>query len=212
MNKEMLKSYWSNIHSQCSFYSPQNPSFLAGEILSQFSRRRSLRREMAAQEAELAKLDGVLSGLLFQMKKRLSRLGRNGGWSKWLQQERIPRSLADRLCLEHAEFFNLGHELSHRKEREPLEGNLCQAAHRSADRLENLLKSSKSKMTYLRVLADRLGLAVEYDDTLDSVRLAIPSPQETVGAAPAIIEMQPDGSVRPVNHELREEGAGDAVL
>ncbi|WP_162601407.1 hypothetical protein [Occallatibacter savannae] len=161
----------------------------------------------------MQKHDAVLGHLLLLQKQKLSKLGRGGGWSAWLKQEGVPRATADRLVAEHVAFFGLEDQLPHRGQREALEGNLCQAAHRTSERLDNLLKSPKSKMAFMRVLADCLGFVVEYGDGLETVRLSIPQPQEdTVDTAPAIIEMQPDGSVRPVNHELREEGAGDAVL
>jgi hypothetical protein len=215
MSNEMLDSYRAYVQSQCSFYSPGNADYLSGEIIFQWYQRKSLRREMAAQEAELSRLDGVLSGLLYEQKKRLSRLGRNGGWSAWLKQHKISRATADRLVLEHVEFFGLQHELPRRERDEPLEGNVCLAACRTSERFEQMLKTPRTRMVFLRCLADRLGLAVDLE--LDgSVRLSTPPPvgdEDIDCTVPNVIEMQQDGSMRPVNYELKDEcGEGDSQI
>jgi hypothetical protein len=213
MDNEMLDSYRAYVQSQCSFYSPGNDDYLAGEIIFQWFNRKSLQREMSGQQAELSRMDGVLSGLLYEQKKRLSRLGRNGGWSKWLSQHKIPRATADRLVLEHVEFFGLQHELPHRERVEPLQANVCLAACRTSEKFEQMLKSPKSRMVFLRCLADRFGLGVDLE--LDgSVRLSLSPPisEENIDyRVPNIIEVQQDGTVKPVNYELRDE-ADDSVF
>ena len=170
MSNEMLDSYRAYVQSQCSFYSPGNADYLSGEIIFQWFNRKSLQREMSGQQVELSRMDGVLSGLLYEQKKKLSRQGRSGGWSKWLSQHKIPRATADRLAMEHVEFFGLQHELPHRERDEPLDGNVCVAACRTSEKVEQKLKTPRSRLVFLRCLADRLGLGVELQ--LDgSVRL-----------------------------------------
>ena len=216
MDNEMLDSYKAYIQTQCSFYSPNTPEFLSGEILHLWFQRKSLRREMASQETELSRIDGVLSGLMFDQKKRLSRIGRNGGWSRWLEAHRIPRSTADRLALEHVEFFGLQHELPHREQVEPLEGRISQAAHRASDRHEQMLKSPRSRIMFLSCLADRFGLSVDFGED-GSVRLYTPPPvdenQWESEPVPNVIEMQENGMPRPIDYELKaDEGEGSLPL
>ena len=207
MSNEMLDSYKSYIKSQCSFYSPGNDDYLSGEIIFQWFNRKSLQREMSGQQGELSRIDSILSGLLFEQKKRLSRLGRKGAWSGWLSQHNISRSTADRLVLEHVEFFGLQHELPHRERNEPLVGNVCVAACRTSEKFEQTLKTPWSRMVFMRCLADRLGFGVEL--ALDgSVRLSLSSPvseEDDSYTVPNIIEMEPDGRPKPVNYELRDE-------
>jgi len=197
----------------CSYWAPGQNEYLAGEIVQQWSVRQSFRREMAGIQAEVLKRDAVLGDLLHRKKRELCKLGRNGRWCAWLKQRRIPRSTADRLVLEHAEFFGLADELPHRERSEPLEGNVSQAAYRTSDRLENVLTTPKSRMTFIRCLGDLLGLEVEFDDN-DSVRLTIPTSVDepyTTDVAPNIIRVSDDGKVVPVNYELRD-GEGESVF
>ena len=168
---------------------------------------------MSGLQAELSRMDGVLSALFYDQKKRLSRLGRNGAWCGWLRQNKIPRSTADRLVLEHVEFFGLQHELPHREQVEPLEGRISLAACKTSDRHELMLKSPRSRMMFLSCLADRFGLGVDFGDD-GSVRLSMPPPvsEEDIDYwVPNIIEVQQDGTVKPVDYELRDE-VEDSVL
>jgi hypothetical protein len=203
---KMHDAYQRYLQTQCGYWAPGQDQYLAGEIVSQWSRREDIRRMMNTQQAELLKIDGVLSGLLYEMKKKLCRLGRNGQWSAWLEQQKISRATADRLVLEHAEYFDLTDELPHRAEREPLEGRICQAANRTNSRLENMLTSAKSRLTFIKVIGDLFGLDVELVEA-DSVRLSIPPPVDEANVnytVPNVMELAPDGSVVPINYELRE--------
>lgn len=215
MDTDAIDTYRTYLSSQCSYWSPGHDDYLSGEILSQWHHRKSFQREAAGLQAEVSRVDGVLSGLLFEQKQRLSRQGRNGGWSRWLKQSKIPRATADRLVLEHVEFFGLQHQLPKRERPEPLMGNVCIAACRTTEKFEQMLKTPSSRMVFLRCLADRLGLTVDLE--LDgSVRLSTPTPvseEEIDYTVPNVIEMAADGSMRPVNYELKEaEGQEDSVF
>jgi hypothetical protein len=199
------KSFQSYLQTQCSFWSPENEQFLAGEIVLQWASREHIRRLMIEQQKDLDKVDGILGGLLLERKLQISKLGRNGGWSPWLKQNKIPRSTADRLVLEHAEYFDLQDELPHRDLAEPLEGNVCQAAFRTQERFEKTLRSAKSRMAFIKVLADLFGFDVELEDT-DSVLLTIPSLAEPVpydNRVPNVIRIMDDGAIVPVDYELQ---------
>lgn len=213
MHHDFTDSYTAFLKTMCGYWSPGQDEYLAGEVVHQWSARQSYRRQIIALEVEVKKHDAVLGDLLYRMKRKLSKLGRNGGWSQWLKQRRIPRATADRLLLEHAEFFGLTSELPHRERNEPLEGNVSHAAYRTNDRLENVLTTPKSRMTFMRCLGDLFGLGVEFDD-LDSVRITIPPPvsdEEADDNVSNIIQIAEDGSVQPVDYELKyEDGDGDS--
>lgn len=212
METDMLDSYRAYVQSQCGYYSPDNPEYLSGEIVHLWFQRKSLRRELVSQEAEILRIDGVLSGLFYDQKKRLSRLGRNGAWSGWLRQNNIPRSTADRLVLEHVEFFGLQHELPHRERTEPLLGNVSIAACRTSDKYEQMLKTPRVRFLFLTCLADRLGLEVDF--ALDgSARLSTPPPvneQDIDCRVPNVMQFTDDGSAVPVDYELKDED-GDST-
>lgn len=211
MDTDAIDTYRTYLQSQCSYWSPGNDGYLSGEIVSQWFQRKSLQREMTGLQAQLSRMDGVLSGLFYDQKKRLSRLGRNGAWSGWLRQKKIPRATADRLAMEHVEFFGLQHELPKRERQEPLEGNISQAACRVSDRHELMLKSPRSRMMFLTCLADRLGVSVEFGEE-GSIRLSTPPPasyDESDCRVPNVIQIADDGSVVPVNYELADEYEAD---
>jgi hypothetical protein len=201
------KSFQAYLQTQCSYWSPENNEFLAGEIVFQWSIREGIRRNMIEQQKELDKVDGILGGLLFERKQQISKLGRTGGWSGWLKQQNIPRSTADRLVLEHAEYFDLASELPHRNPAEPLEGNVCQAAFRTSERFERTLRSPKSRLTFMKVLADLFSFNVELEES-DSVRLTMPPPIDAANVdhrVPNVIRIMEDGAVLPVDYELHDE-------
>lgn len=212
---DAIDTYRSYMQGQCSYWSPGNDGYLSGEIVSQWFQRKSIQREMAGLQADLSRKDGVLSGLLYEQKKKLSRAGRNGAWSGWLRQNKIPRATADRLVLEHVEFFGLQHELSKRERFEPAAWKISRAAFEVGERHERMLKASDSKMTFLTCLADRLGVTVDYNGD-GSYRLSTPQPEkpeEIDHRVPNVITVAQDGSVQPVSYELAEDaGEGDSSV
>lgn len=214
MENEMLDSYRAYLQSQCSYWSPGNDGYLSGEIVNQWFQRKSIQREMNGLQAELSRMDGVLSGLLYEQKKKLSRLGRNGAWNGWLRQNNIPRSTADRLVLEHVEFFGLQNELPRRERAEPLLGNVSIAACRTSEKHEQMLKTPRSRLMFVTCLADRLGLAVDYNSD-GSYRLSTPPPEKPEDIdcrVPNVMHITDDGKAVPVDYELKgEDGEGEAT-
>ena len=85
------------IDDNAQFQTPVSDEYLAGETVFLWSTREHFRRQMNIQRAEVLKADSILGELLFRMKRKLSRMGRNGGWSEWLRQNKISRASADRL-------------------------------------------------------------------------------------------------------------------
>jgi len=188
------------------FQHPVSQEYLAAETVFHWANREQYRRTINVQKAEMSKIDAVLGELLYRTKRKLCRLGRNGTWSTWLKQQKISRSTADRLVLDYTETHGLSEEFPHRQA-EPNDGNICIAAQRTVDRLENMLRSPDSRMTYVKVLADLFGLRVDWE--VDGARLSLPrqfdDDNPDTYLMPNVIEMQPNGSPRPVNYELKDE-------
>jgi hypothetical protein len=156
----------------------------------------------------------VLGGLFFHQKRKLCRLGRGGGWHQWLKENRISRSVADRLTLEFAEYYGLTNELEHRTTADPIEGHICQRAHRTAERLTKFLISPRSRMTFVQVLADLFDLQVDWE--VGALRLSIPPPEDEQKwknvVVPNVMVVREDGVPVPVNYELRSDDAEDSPL
>lgn len=196
---------------------PCDDEFVAGEIAARYFHREQSRRLKDLHEREMLEFDATLAELLFRRKQMLCRLGRNGQWSLWLRQQNISRSTADRLVAQYAESHGLAGELRHREILEPLQGNVCTAAGRVFKRLKNMLKTPRSRLIFLRVLADMFGMNVDLESGGESVRLSIPpsvtESDLTSCTVPNVVEMGVDGKPKPVNYELREsEGAGELPL
>ena len=140
---------------------PVEDEYVAGEIVNRWFHREQSRRLANMHETEMLQFDATLGELLYRRKQMLCRPGRNGEWSRWLRQERIARSSADRLVAQYAESYGLSDELQHREITEPLQGNVSLAAHRVFKRLKKMLKTPGARMTFIRVLADLFQLSVD---------------------------------------------------
>lgn len=179
--------------------------FLSGEIVRLFSAREHSKYLMNLNRTDMLNSDETLQELFFRQKRRLCRLGRGGGWHEWLRQNRISRSVADRLALEFAERYGLTDELAHRPAANQNEGRICQQAHRIADRLAKSLPSPRSRMTFLQVLADLLSLQVDSEN--EAVRLTIPPPEDPEKwkrvVVPAVMYIGADGVPTAVDYELK---------
>ena len=64
---------------------PVEDEYVAGEAVTRWFHREQSRRLKDLHETEMLKFDAELAELLFRMKQKISRLGRNGGWSVWLR-------------------------------------------------------------------------------------------------------------------------------
>jgi len=205
-----------------SFFNPDglNPysltvtdEFLCGEIVRLWSAREHSKHLVSVHNAEMSDSDAVLGELFFRQKRKLCRIGRGGGWNQWLTQNRISRSVADRLALQFAEHYGLAEELDHQNATELIEGRICQRARRTAERLTKSLPSPLSRMTFLQVLADLLDLQADWED--GAVRLSIPPPEDEEKwknvVVPPVMVIGEDGRPVPVDYELksaeREESA-----
>jgi hypothetical protein len=169
---------------------------------------------MNLNKADMLNSDETLQELFFRQKRRLCRLGRGGGWHEWLRQNRISRSVADRLALAFAERHDLTDELAHRPVANQNEGRICQQAHRIADRLTKSLLSPRSRMAFLQVLADLLSLQADWEN--EAVRLSIPPPEDPEKwkhvVVPSVMVIGEDGRVVPVDYELKSVGTEELVV
>jgi len=185
---------------------PVGDQWVPGEIVNRWHHREQSRRLKDLHEREMLEFDATLAELLFRRKQMLCRLGRNGQWSLWLRQQRISRSTADRLVAQYAATHGLNDELQHRDISEPLEANVCLAAGRVFKRLKNMLNTPRSRMTFISCLADLSGLGVELKAD-GSMLLSLSPPddeKEFPDRVPNVIQVLDDGSVVPIDYELRK--------
>ena len=205
---------FSNPHGLNSFPTTVTGEYLSGQIVFLWQAREHSKYLMNINKDDMLKSDEVLGELFFRQKRKLCRLGRGGGWHQWLKENRISRSVADRLALEFAEHYGVAHELEHRTTADPLEGHICQRAHRTAERLTKFLVSPRSRMTFVQVLADLFDLRVDLE--VGAVRLSIPPPEDEEKwknvVVPNVMVIREDGVPMPVNYELRSDDGADSLL
>jgi hypothetical protein len=169
---------------------------------------------MSIHNSEMLDTDAALGELFFRQKQKLCRAGRSGGWHQWLKQNRISRSVADRLALEFAEHFGLAGELEHRTTTDPIKGRMCLRARRIAGRLTKSLPSPRSRMAFLQVLADLLSLQADWED--EGVRLSMPPPENEEKwkqvVVPPVMVIGEDGVPKPADYELKDAKSADSQL
>jgi hypothetical protein len=74
-----------------------NEDAIAREIECMWESHRSMQRSVKDSQKELRKLGKTLGEALFFMKVLLAKPGRNGKWSEFLREKKIPRTSGDRL-------------------------------------------------------------------------------------------------------------------
>lgn len=186
---------------------PVDDEWVPGEIVNRWHHREQSRHLKDLHEREMLELDAVLAELLFRRKQTLCRYGRNGQWSRWLRQQKISRSTADRLVAQYAASYGLADELRHREIVEPLRPSIGVTAIRVVKRVKKLLNTPRSRMTFLSCLADLFGLGVETKED-GSMLLSLRSPSNETASSdrvPNVMHVLEDGSVAPVNYELRND-------
>jgi len=191
---------------------PVDDQFVAGEIVNRWFHREQSRHLMDLHEREMLEFDAPLAELLFRRKQTLCRYGRGGQWSLWLRQQRISRSTADRLVAQYAESHGLADELRHREIVEPLRPTIYVYANRAFKRVKKMLTTPSSRMKFLYCLADLFGLQVELRGE-DSVLISLSPPsdeKEFSDRVPNVIQVLDDGSVAPVDYELKNENGTTA--
>jgi hypothetical protein len=120
-------------------------SQLSEEITQLWSVHTQTKTTIDRTKAELRTIRLDLGARLCEMKKLLSRPGRNGQWSSWLHQRRIPRATADRLVIRYEQSLNPDANRLNETISEPTE-----------EEIQKLFNSMRPKLR--RILATPQGL------------------------------------------------------
>lgn len=150
-------------------YEPQqfeDEKFIEEEISSLWLLRQQHVELVGTKRKVVRELDGNLGQLLYHAKLHLSKPGRSGGWSSWLNERKIHRTTADRLVRRFAR--SRGIELPHvaiSEAKEPHEGQISVMACRAFRSVEKKLTTPMSRYLFIEVLVSKLGLSKESDET-----------------------------------------------
>ena len=85
---------------------------LANEIADMWRVHTQSRAALHKTRAQLKQIQTELSRRLHELKSVLSRPGRGGSWSSFLEAQAIPRSTADRLVRNHEKALNTEEEIA----------------------------------------------------------------------------------------------------
>jgi hypothetical protein len=181
---------------------------LTKEISTLWSSHVRLSADRKATAKELRLIRGSLAERLHAMKSLLSRPGRLGQWRRWLRQQGIPRSTADRLASRHAEtLVGENGNVPTGAISEPGEANAEKLAKNVWLRFGKLLTTHESILRFIGCIVTASGVAHEQreeglvifnpvpkaaDESPGSVSVAQPVPQPS-DEAPAITEEPGEG-------------------
>jgi hypothetical protein len=141
----------------------RDEQYLIVEIGQLWQMHRCYDTEMKADRFRQRAVGNTLGQLLYAMKSTLAAPGKNGKWSAWLKEQKIPRSTADRLVSGYAIAFNLRLESPHEAIRLVAQDVVVSKV--SADiwpRIEKRLSNPSDIYSLLGCLAGRAGLHIRF--------------------------------------------------
>jgi hypothetical protein len=116
-----------------------------------------------------------LSQRLFELKSVLSRPGRGGAWSSFLQAKKIPRSTADRLVRNHAKTISADPDSCTTEHiKEPTEVVVCRYFHALWPKLSKVLKTHEAVEVFVAELRYKAETAFEGQAVAPALESGIP--------------------------------------
>ena len=159
---------------------------------------------------QLRQIRANLAECLHEMKSILSRPGRLGQWRGWLkQQQRIPRSTADRLVARHAETIGIenGNVLSETSS-EPAEQTAERLARGVWLRLRKVLTADESIVGFIGCIAELSGIRHEWrQEGLVIFKPGSKAEEELPGSTSATGTVQSPDEVPAITDQPGEESA-----
>jgi hypothetical protein len=107
-----------------------------------------------ATKAELSDIRAKLGAQLSEMKEMLSKPGRGGQWSSWLQEKGIPRATADRLVKGHERSLNPDANRPNEATSEPTEEEVMRCFNSLWPKLRRTLRTRQSLLLFVEMLTD----------------------------------------------------------
>jgi hypothetical protein len=176
---------------------------LASEIEHLWGRHRNVQMSIQQDRDKVCSLRAELGQRLSQMKEVLARPGRNGQWSAWLKEHKIPRANADRLVAKHARSPNPDMNCLSESISEPTEDTIMKLVSQVSSRLRKTLPGATNIYHFIGSLASSLGL--EPKETVGG--LLVPRPESTAPESAATsAEILNAGIDLPAQSSIPEDG------
>ena len=185
----------------------QNPTeeetVLTGEIEHLWKQHRNVQISIQQDRENVSSLRAELGQRLSQMKEVLARPGRNGQWSAWLKEHKIPRANADRLVAKHARSPNPDMNCLSESISEPTEDTIMKLVSQVSSRLRKTLPGATNIYHFIGSLASSLGL--EPKETVGG--LLVPRPESAAPESAATsAEILNAGIDLPAQSSIPEDG------
>ena len=129
----------------------------ADEIASLWSAHLSAKNAARATKEELCNIRAKLGEQLSAVKKMLVSPGRDGQWSGFLREHRIPRATGDRLVARHEKTINPPANCVSEADSEPTEKEIEAFFHTILPRLQRTLRTPASVYSFVVTLASHYG-------------------------------------------------------
>lgn len=136
----------------------QDEAALTAEITELWRLHSDYKGSIKSQTENLRSLRAELGKRLAEMKQVLARPGRNGQWSGWLKERKIPRATADRLVLKFERSLNPdGNRLSESIS-EPTEEEILNLYNKLAPKLRRALPTPASVYRFIDLVSGSFAL------------------------------------------------------
>ena len=165
-------------------------SMLTAEIAQLWQVHADFKTSLRQQSQNLHSLRAELGKKLSEMKQILARPGRNGLWSSWLKERRIPRATADRLALKFERSLNPDGNRLTESISEPTEEEIQNLLDKVEPKLRRALRTPASVYRFIELLAS--SFALDRKDTEEGFVIVRPCQQvSVVDSLPAEPSVEP---------------------
>lgn len=124
----------------------------ADEIASLWTAHQNAKNTARVTNDELRAIRVKLGERLYEMKQMLSKPGRGGQWSSWLQEKGIPRASADRLAQRHERSLNPTPNCISEADSEPTEEEVMRCFSSLWPKLQRTLRTKQSLDLFIHLL------------------------------------------------------------
>ena len=195
-----------------------NEDAIAHDIACMWETHRTMQGSVKDSQAELHKLGKTLGEALFFMKLLLARPGRNGKWSEFLREKKIPRTSGDRLVSAYERSVNPDANCTNGAIQSPTQEEVRKLCSAVWSRVSKKLATSESVFWFIRDFALVSGARHESREggilVFESPREAAEEP--TTAAEPVVAEAHAAVAEEPASETVAATptaeplaGAGD---
>ncbi|HEV2399567.1 MAG TPA: hypothetical protein VGS27_21665 [Candidatus Sulfotelmatobacter sp.] len=172
--------------------SDENEAALVAEITELWRLHVDYSVSMRHQAQNLRSLRAELGKKLSDMKQTLAKPGRNGQWSGWLKERRIPRATADRLVLKYDRSLNPDGNCLNESISEPTEEEIQTLLDKVAPKLRRVLRTPASAYRFIDLLSSSLALnRKESEEGFTMLRPYAHTPETNSEVAESSVEPSP---------------------